>query len=922
MLISSHCPLLSDFPAEMHDEAFQRFLAYKTRVPVRGAIMLNENMDEVVLVKGWKKNANWSFPRGKINKEEADLDCAVREVYEETGLDLKSAGLVTEGESTKSIEVVMREQHMKLFVFRNVPMDTHFEPRTRKEISKVQWYKLSELPTVKKSKQQQEGKGESLAGHANKFYMVAPFLGPLKKWIAQQRRHDKSRSTTQPISLQQTSAADSAIESEDQGGDAGKEDGAFTRVMDLLRKPLLTNPSDLPEVSGNPPVQPTFERPALGVDSVAAQKSNPPNKHNLLALLGKGTTQLMEPPPQTPAAQVIQEPQMPQSPPHHHLSRMPTLPILPVSSVPIDDHDELRERAIQAPELKPAPPMIEPAGLIPQGLTNLRKQHQIAQNSSRVNPAPYQRTGDPQLLDGSSLFGGENPTVPQANKLPLPKITPQAANLLNLFKKSPADAGRYSASNPSERTSKEENLTPKPLSALFIPSQVSPKSSTNDALQNTSISNQKIDLLNLFHGPLTSALASRSKQEDYLGLPLPPVEMSAVSTPGHSREPSQARKSPQQTKRAPPGQAIVGRKRPSSNRSNLPVSATVNGPLNVPQFEVLAKSPKTDRHLPGDGLEKPEKNAQITILPRPSSSYVSQSIEVLPTRTSDLPMLPPPLGLEPHNLSPHSTSKPLTAAPAAPKKIDQPSAPRISPRPASPKAFQPQILCRPGTARHVRNKSDEPSPIQPLPSPRQISFVPKTSEGSFSTGIGGSDEHKKSLLSLFTTTASGTAPQSQAPLVSPASATPTPAGRDSIAGMISPLGEERIPPLPFASTYGMPRVGPGTSRHILPASSTPPLDPNPPLGNQHQENKKFKLPDPIDTASIATTVASKAMSRKVREPSTTPQYAGTTGAEGAGVDAMIRVGSGEKILSPLGSARQTPTETRDKLLGLLANIKA
>lgn len=31
-------------------------------------------------MKGWNKGASWSFPRGKINKEEADGMCAIREV--------------------------------------------------------------------------------------------------------------------------------------------------------------------------------------------------------------------------------------------------------------------------------------------------------------------------------------------------------------------------------------------------------------------------------------------------------------------------------------------------------------------------------------------------------------------------------------------------------------------------------------------------------------------------------------------------------------------------------------------------------------------------------------------------------------------------------------------------------------------------
>jgi mRNA-decapping enzyme subunit 2 len=173
--------------------AFEEFLQYKTRVPVRGAIMLNEAMDSVVLVKGWKKSANWSFPRGKINKDEDDLDCAIREVYEETGYDIREAGLVPSNGNVKYIEITMREQHMRLYVFRDVPMDTHFEPRTRKEISRIEWWRLSELPAFKRKGQSQvQDEGEAVVS-ANKFYMVAPFLVPLKKWVGEQKKKDAQR---------------------------------------------------------------------------------------------------------------------------------------------------------------------------------------------------------------------------------------------------------------------------------------------------------------------------------------------------------------------------------------------------------------------------------------------------------------------------------------------------------------------------------------------------------------------------------------------------------------------------------------------------------------------------------------------------------------------------------------------------------
>ena len=172
--------------------AFEEFLQYKTRVPVRGAILLNEEMDSTVLVKGWKKGANWSFPRGKINKDEDDLDCAIREVYEETGFDIREAGLVPKHDEVKYIEISMREQQIRLYVFRNVSMETNFEPRTRKEISKIQWYKLSELPAFRK-KGNQQADDAAAASNANKFYMVAPFLVPLKKWVVQQKKKDAAR---------------------------------------------------------------------------------------------------------------------------------------------------------------------------------------------------------------------------------------------------------------------------------------------------------------------------------------------------------------------------------------------------------------------------------------------------------------------------------------------------------------------------------------------------------------------------------------------------------------------------------------------------------------------------------------------------------------------------------------------------------
>ncbi|RDL39704.1 uncharacterized protein BP5553_04044 [Venustampulla echinocandica] len=323
--IFAHCPLLSPFSQGHHMRAFEDFLAYKTRVPVRGAIMLNDNMDSVVLVKGWKKGASWSFPRGKIAKDEDDLTCAIREVYEETGFDLQAANLMPEDRDVKSIEVSMREQQMRLFVFRNVPMDTHFQPRTRKEISKIQWWRLSELPAFRKKGQQQpEAPSNS---NPNKFYMVAPFLVPLRKWIIEQKKKDAKRTTSNQY-LSAGMSHDEILTEEDQGAESIAQPSSYGKrpapELDTLEGATAA-------LSRLLKIQPPTEglQPEATSQPSAAKNSG----EALLALLhSKPTTSDQSTPinaPQhTPLEYATMQPPMPGRP-HHPHTRPPNIPSMP-----------------------------------------------------------------------------------------------------------------------------------------------------------------------------------------------------------------------------------------------------------------------------------------------------------------------------------------------------------------------------------------------------------------------------------------------------------------------------------------------------------------------------------------------------------------------------------------------------------------
>lgn len=152
--IFKHCPLLKQW-AHQHERAYADFMQYRFRIPVCGAILLNENLDKCVLVKGWSSKSGWSFPRGKINQDEEYDHCAIREVMEETGYDISPLIRDT------YLQCTIREQSIRLYIVCGVPEDTKFVPQTRKEISQVEWFKLDDLPGLK-------------PGSRGRFYMVVP----------------------------------------------------------------------------------------------------------------------------------------------------------------------------------------------------------------------------------------------------------------------------------------------------------------------------------------------------------------------------------------------------------------------------------------------------------------------------------------------------------------------------------------------------------------------------------------------------------------------------------------------------------------------------------------------------------------------------------------------------------------------------
>ncbi|KAI0363912.1 DCP2-domain-containing protein [Pilatotrama ljubarskyi] len=192
------CPIL-EHQAKDHDRTFASFMQYKTRVPVCGAIMLNDTWDKCVLVKGWKSSAGWGFPKGKINEQEPKHRCAIREVLEETGYNLEN-----QLDPENVIQLSIKEQSISLYIVPGVPEDFPFQTRTRKEISRISWFKLSDLPTWRRNK--------TVPG---KFYLISPFIGPLKAFIHDRKPRNLPRKAPRPQVTPPSEAAH--ISSEEDG---------------------------------------------------------------------------------------------------------------------------------------------------------------------------------------------------------------------------------------------------------------------------------------------------------------------------------------------------------------------------------------------------------------------------------------------------------------------------------------------------------------------------------------------------------------------------------------------------------------------------------------------------------------------------------------------------------------------------------
>lgn len=188
------------------EQLTQEFMNYKREIPVYGIAMFNQSMEKVVMVRGWGEIGTWGFPKGKLGKNETGLQCAMREVLEETGVELSP---YISPDRIEYLEHGHFGRRWGIFLVPGIPENIKFETRTRYEISEIKWLSVSELPTAtrrpfhnprKTTEMPRWSRSTIRVGKTFSKHSVAPFTEGIRGWIEKQRRDSvKRRSVFQDL---------------------------------------------------------------------------------------------------------------------------------------------------------------------------------------------------------------------------------------------------------------------------------------------------------------------------------------------------------------------------------------------------------------------------------------------------------------------------------------------------------------------------------------------------------------------------------------------------------------------------------------------------------------------------------------------------------------------------------------------------
>lgn len=155
------------------DNIFAEWHRQRNCMPRSGAILIDESMSKILLVKTFKSES-WMFPSGKMEAGELMENCAIREVFEETGFDISN--LIDSNLYIQHKKPIRR----KLYLIKNVPASFRMEPRVNNEIVACEWFNVDNLIAAVAHKIKKYIPKE--------FRSIAPFLNQIRDFMNGEER--------------------------------------------------------------------------------------------------------------------------------------------------------------------------------------------------------------------------------------------------------------------------------------------------------------------------------------------------------------------------------------------------------------------------------------------------------------------------------------------------------------------------------------------------------------------------------------------------------------------------------------------------------------------------------------------------------------------------------------------------------------
>lgn len=195
------------FPELVHvpmKSVLAKYEAFRSLLPICGAVLLNKEMDKLLLVKNKKCGRQlgyWGFPKGKVEIPETHMYTAMREVLEETGIDISDR--ISETTPFLEQEIKRRNTTLQIFIITDVDEGEYDEDKQNNsaEIEKIEWIHIDTIKKyVKCTTSQAMAAQHSDAAPVQYLFsreVFKPFFEELCVWIEEHKGKKKDPMVTE-----------------------------------------------------------------------------------------------------------------------------------------------------------------------------------------------------------------------------------------------------------------------------------------------------------------------------------------------------------------------------------------------------------------------------------------------------------------------------------------------------------------------------------------------------------------------------------------------------------------------------------------------------------------------------------------------------------------------------------------------------